>query len=178
MQKKAVQKDRLFLHYMALYLYSFCNYFLLLCILMNANTKINNKMKKFFILTALLAVFGLTSCEKEPSKAIVGTWETVKMEATIAGIDMTMDMSEWKMKMEFTFNADGTGSMLLETEGNSEKSTFEYTVNGNLLSLVEGNETSGIPISFDKKTMVAEMSGEIFGLGDNGAKVKVYFEKK
>ena len=100
------------------------------------------------------------------------------MEATIAGIDMTMDMSEWKMKMEFTFNADGTGSMLLETEGNSEKSTFEYTVNGNLLSLVEGDETSGIPISFDKKTMVAEMSGEIFGLGDNGAKVKVYFEKK
>lgn len=145
---------------------------------MNANTKINNKMKKFFILTALLAVFGLTSCEKEPSKAIVGTWEAVKMEATIAGIDMTMDMSEWKMKMEFTFNADGTGSMLLETEGNSEKSTFEYTVNGNLLSLVEGDETSGIPISFDKKTMVAEMSGEIFGLGDNGAKVKVYFEKK
>lgn len=135
-------------------------------------------MKKFFILTVLLAVFGLTSCEKEPSKAIVGTWEAVKMEATIAGIDMTMDMSEWKMKMEFTFNADGTGSMLLETEGNSEKSTFEYTVNGNLLSLVEGNETSGIPISFDKKTMVAEMSGEIFGLGDNGAKVKVYFEKK
>jgi len=135
-------------------------------------------MKKFFILTALLAVFGLTSCEKEPSKAIVGTWEAVKMEATIAGIDMTMDMSEWKMKMEFTFNADGTGSMLLETEGNSEKSTFEYTVNGNLLSLVEGDETSGIPISFDKKTMVAEMSGEIFGLGDNGAKVKVYFEKK
>lgn len=135
-------------------------------------------MKKFFILTALLAVFGLTSCEKEPSKAIVGTWEAVKMEATIAGIDMTMDMSEWKMKMEFTFNADGTGSMLLETEGNSEKSTFEYTVNGNLLSLVEGDETSGIPISFDKKTMVAEMSGEIFGLGDNGAKVTVYFEKK
>lgn len=135
-------------------------------------------MKKFFILTAFLAVFGLTSCEKEPSKAIVGTWEAVKMEATIAGIDMTMDMSEWKMKMEFTFNADGTGSMLLETEGNSEKSTFEYTVNGNLLSLVEGDETSGIPISFDKKTMVAEMSGEIFGLGDNGAKVKVYFEKK
>ena len=125
-----------------------------------------------------MAVLGLTSCEKEPSKAIVGTWEAVKMEATIAGIDMTMDMSEWKMKMEFTFNADGTGSMLLETEGNSEKSTFEYTVNGNLLSLVEGDETSGIPISFDKKTMVAEMSGEIFGLGDNGAKVKVYFEKK
>ena len=135
-------------------------------------------MKRFFILTAILAVFGLTSCEKEPSKAIVGTWKAMKMEATVAGINMTIDMAEKEMNMEFTFNADGTGSMLLETEGNSEKSTFEYTVNGNLLSLVEGDETSGIPISFDKKTMVAEMSGEIFGLGDNGAKVKVYFEKK
>lgn len=134
-------------------------------------------MKRFFILTAILAVFGLTSCEKEPSKAIVGTWKAMKMEAAIAGINMTIDMAEKEMNMEFTFNADGTGSMLVETGGKSEKSTFEYSVNGNLLSLIEGDETTGIPISFDKKTMVAEMSGEIFGLGSDTAKVKVYFEK-
>lgn len=135
-------------------------------------------MKKFFILTAILAVFGLTSCEKEPSKAIVGTWKAMKMEATVAGINMTIDMAEKEMNMEFTFNEDGTGSMLVEANGNSERNTFEYSVNGNLLSLIEGDETTGIPISFDKKTMVAEMNGEILGLEGDAAKVKVYFEKK
>ena len=135
-------------------------------------------MKRFFILTAILAVFGLTSCEKEPSKAIVGTWKAMKMEATVAGINMTIDMAEKEMNMEFTFNADGTGSILVEADGKSETNTFEYSVNGNLLSLIEGDDTTGIPISFDKKTMVAEMSGEIFGLGSDTAKVKVYFEKK
>lgn len=135
-------------------------------------------MKRFFILTAILAVFGLTSCEKEPSKAIVGTWKATKMEATVAGINMTIDMAEKEMNMEFTFNADGTGSMLVEAGGKSETNTFEYSVNGNLLSLIEGDDTTGIPISFDKKTMVAEMSGEILGLEGDAAKVKVYFEKK
>ena len=135
-------------------------------------------MKRFFILTAILAVFGLTSCEKEPSKAIVGTWKAMKMEATVAGINMTIDMAEKKMNMEFTFNADGTGSMLVEAGGKSETNTFEYSVNGNLLSLIEGDDNTGIPISFDKKTMVAEMSGEILGLEGDAAKVKVYFEKK
>ena len=135
-------------------------------------------MKRFFILTAILAVFGLTSCEKEPSKAIVGTWKAMKMEATVAGINMTIDMAEKEMNMEFTFNADGTGSMLVESGGKSETNTFEYSVNGNLLSLIEGDDTTGIPISFDKKTMVAEMSGEILGLEGDVAKVKVYFEKK
>ena len=135
-------------------------------------------MKRFFILTAILAVFGLTSCEKEPSKAIVGTWKAMKMEATVAGINMTIDMAEKELNMEFTFNADGTGSMLVETGGKSEKRTFEYSVNGNLLSLIEGDDTTGIPISFDKKTMVAEMSGEILGLEGDASKVKVYFEKK
>ena len=86
-------------------------------------------------------------------------------------------MAEKEMNMEFTFNADGTGSMFVEAGGKSERNTFEYSVNGNLLSLIEGDDTTGIPISFDKKTMVAEMSGEIFGLGSDTAKVKVYFEK-
>jgi hypothetical protein len=68
-------------------------------------------MKRFFILTAILAVFGLSSCEKEPSKAIVGTWEAVKMETSIAGIDMTVNMADAGMKLEFTFNEDGSESI-------------------------------------------------------------------
>ena len=51
-------------------------------------------MKRFFLLTALMAVLGLSSCEKEPSVAIIGTWEAVKMEATASGMTMTIDMVE------------------------------------------------------------------------------------
>ena len=47
-------------------------------------------MKRFLILTALLAVLGLASCEKEPSKAIVGTWEAVKIEANVLGVNMSL----------------------------------------------------------------------------------------
>ena len=45
-------------------------------------------MKRFLILTALMAVLGLTSCEKEPSKAIVGTWEATTVEMNISGMKM------------------------------------------------------------------------------------------
>ena len=123
-----------------------------------------------------MAVLGLTSCEKEPSKAIVGTWEAVKMEVSISGINMTVDFAQTGMRMEFTFNADDTGSMLVESEGESDRATFEYTVNDNILSLSGEGGTEGIPVSFDKKTMVLEMNGDI--LGEPGSNVKIYFEKK
>ena len=98
------------------------------------------------------------------------------MEVSISGINMTVDFAQTGMRMEFTFNADGTGSMLVESEGESDRATFEYTVNDNILSLSGEGGTEGIPVSFDKKTMVLEMNGDI--LGEPGSNVKIYFEKK
>jgi hypothetical protein len=48
-------------------------------------------------------------------------------------------------------------------------------VNGDKLSLTEEGSTSGIPVSFDKKAMTMELSGERFGLGNTN--VKVHFVK-
>lgn len=132
-------------------------------------------MKRFFILTAILAVFGLSSCEKEPSKAIVGTWEAVKMETSIAGIDMTVNMADAGMKMEFTFNEDGSGSIYLESEGRGERTPFEYSVNGNLLSIISDGETEGVPVSFGKNTMTVELNGDI--IGEPNTKVTIHFQK-
>ena len=132
-------------------------------------------MKRFFILTAILAVFGLSSCEKEPSKAIVGTWEAVKMEASIAGIDMTVNMAEAGMKMEFTFNEDGSGSIYIESDGRGERTPFDYSVNGNLLSIISDGETEGIPVSFGKNTMTVELNGDI--IGEPNTKVTIHFQK-
>jgi hypothetical protein len=132
-------------------------------------------MKRFFILTAILAVFGLSSCEKEPSKAIVGTWEAVKMETSIAGIDMTVNMADKGMKMEFIFNEDGSGSIYLESEGRGERTPFEYSLNGNLLSIISDGETEGVPVSFDKNTMTMELNGDI--IGKDNTKVTIHFQK-
>ena len=132
-------------------------------------------MKRFFILTALLAVLGLASCEKEPSKAIVGTWEAVKIEANVLGVNMSYNMTDLNTRMELTFKKDGTGTILTESEKKSETTAFEYSVNGDQLSLTEEGSTSGIPVSFDKKTMTMELSGERFGLGNTN--VKVHFVK-
>ena len=132
-------------------------------------------MKRFFILTAILAVFGLSSCEKEPSKAIVGTWEAVKMETSIAGIDMTVNMAEAGMKMEFTFNEDGSGSIYIESDGRGERTPFDYSVNGNLLSIISDGETEGIPVSFGKNTMTVELNGDI--IGEPNTKVTIHFQK-
>ena len=132
-------------------------------------------MKRFFILTAILAVFGLSSCEKEPSKAIVGTWEAVKMETSIASIDMTVNMAEAGMKMEFTFNEDGSGSIYIESDGRGERTPFDYSVNGNLLYIISDGETEGIPVSFGKNTMTVELNGDI--IGEPNTKVTIHFQK-
>ncbi len=132
-------------------------------------------MKRFFILTAILAVFGLSSCEKEPSKAIVGTWEAVKMETSIAGIDMTVNMAEAGMKMEFTFNEDGSGSIYIESDGRGERTPFDYSVNGNLLYIISDGETEGVPVSFGKNTMTVELNGDI--IGEPNTKVTIHFQK-
>ena len=132
-------------------------------------------MKRFFILTAILAVFGLSSCEKEPSKAIVGTWEAVKMETSIAGIEMTVNMADAGMKLEFTFNEDGSGSIYLESEGRGERTPFEYSLNGNLLSIISDGETEGVPVSFGKNTMTVELNGDI--IGEPNTKVTIHFQK-
>ena len=132
-------------------------------------------MKRFFILTAILAVFGLSSCEKEPSKAIVGTWEAVTMETSIAGIDLTVNMADAGMKLEFTFNEDGSGSIYIESDGRGERTPFDYSVNGNLLSIISDGETEGVPVSFGKNTMTVELNGDI--IGEPNTKVIIHFQK-
>ncbi|MBE6241368.1 MAG: hypothetical protein E7115_07745 [Bacteroidales bacterium] len=133
-------------------------------------------MKRIFILTVLMAVLGLTSCEKEPSKAIIGTWEAVKVEANVLGVNMNYNMSDLNTRMELTFKKDGTGTILTASEKKSETTAFEYSVTGDKLSLIEEGSTSGISVSFDKKTMTMELNGERFGLGNSD--VKVHFVKK
>ena len=80
-----------------------------------------------------MAVLGLTSCEKEASEAIVGTWESVRMEMQIEGVKIEIDMKEMGISMVFTFRADGTGTISEMIEGEDMSSDFNYRVEGGML---------------------------------------------
>ena len=133
-------------------------------------------MKRFFILSAILAILGLSSCEKEISKSIIGTWEAVSMETVMNGIDVSFDLKEVGMEMGFTFREDGTGSSYMKSNGKNNRIQFEYELYGNILSLNSGGATDGVPITIEKKTMIMGLPGDI--LGNDEADVKIHFIKK
>ena len=133
-------------------------------------------MKKLFFLTAILAVLGLSSCEKEPSKAIVGTWEAVSMEGTIGGVHQTINMADTPMSIEFVFNEDGTGYARMEMGGEGENAPFQYGVKGNILLFTEDGTTAEIPITLEKDTMTMEIGSEL--IEEEDAKIVIYLHRK
>ena len=132
-------------------------------------------MKKLFFLTAILAVLGLSSCEKEPSKAIVGTWEAVTVDMTIDGETLTVDIADTGASLEFTFNEDGTASVYMEAEGEGETTPFTYEVKGNILKLTQEGETVDISITIEKNTMTMEIGEDL--LEEEGS-MKLHLRRK
>lgn len=132
-------------------------------------------MKRFLILTALMAVLGLTSCEKEPSKAIVGTWEATTVEMNISGMKMEMDITEMGSEMKITFKDNGTATITETSEGESMSMDFSYSVEGNTLILEAEGDLAEIPITIEKDHMTWTMDGEM--LDEPGANIVIHFEK-
>ena len=132
-------------------------------------------MKRFLILTALTAVLGLTSCEKEPSKAIVGTWEATTVEMSISGMKMEMDITEMGSEMKITFKDNGTATIMETSEGESMNLDFSYSVEGNTLILEAEGDLAEIPITIEKDHMTWTMDGEM--LDEPGANIVIHFEK-
>ena len=132
-------------------------------------------MKRFLILTALMAVLGLTSCEKEPSKAIVGTWEATTVEMNISGMKMEMDITEMGSEMKITFKDNGTATITETSEGESMSMDFSYSVEGNTLILEAEGDLAEIPITIEKDHMTWTMDGEM--LDEPDANIVIHFEK-
>ena len=132
-------------------------------------------MKRFLILTALMAVLGLTSCEKEPSKAIVGTWEATTVEMSISGMKIEMDITEMGSEMKITFKDNGTATITETSEGESMNLDFSYSVEGNTLILEAEGDLAEIPITIENDHMTWTMDGEM--LDEPGANIVIHFEK-
>lgn len=133
-------------------------------------------MKKYFIISAILAVLGLTSCNKEESKAIVGTWEATTIEMTIEGIKMEVDITEVGAGMSFLFKADGTGSVTEAVDGSAMTMNFEYTLSDGMLTLTIEGDSESIPVTIDGNRMSMIMDGDI--LEEPDMTVKIHFVKK
>lgn len=131
---------------------------------------------KRFIIALTAAVLGLASCEKEPAKAIIGTWEATTMEMTMEGVNMTIDIADAGVGMEFTFRDNGTGTFSETSEGESVSMDFNYSVDDNTLIMEVEGDTAEIPVTIEKKNMTMIMDGEM--LDEPGISIKVHFVKK
>ena len=134
-------------------------------------------MKRLFaIVASVIAALGLTSCEPEMSRAIVGTWEAETMEASIEGMVLTFDLDEVGVGMTFIFKDNGTGSLTETEEGQSFTVDFDYTVEDGLLSMDVEGDVESIPITIDGKKMTMTMDGDM--MDEPGTKIKIHFRKK
>lgn len=134
-------------------------------------------MKKLIIaLAAIAAVIGLASCEKDPSKAIIGTWEATTVEMTIEGMKMEMDIAEMGTNVSFTFRKDGTGVASFTEEGVSEDIELTYSATETMLTVTIQGDTESFPYSVDGTDMTITLDGEI--LEEPGMKVVLHFVKK
>lgn len=133
-------------------------------------------MKRLFFLTAILAVLGLSSCEKEPSQKILGTWDAVSIEVNTAGVNMTIDMSEMNYKVQFTFKADGTGTIYVDSQGEKGTEDFVYEISGDNLIMTKDGETITVPFRIEGERLTLEVSEGIDGQGLTQG--KIHFQKK
>ncbi len=120
-------------------------------------------MKKFFIISVLAAIFGLTSCTGEGDE-IVGTWEAEKLSMTADnGMVVEVPLAQAGMEMEITFKSNGEGYMKMTSEGERTSGSFTYTLNGTRLTMTSEGEPLSFPISIVGDNMTFELKKEFTG---------------
>lgn len=113
------------------------------------------------IMAAMVSLFALTSCEKEPTELIVGTWKVVSMSISYEGTTMDMDPAEMGVDYTMTFKADGTITIMVSAEGESQTSNGTYSVasNGDTMTLTmtaEGESATSTIARLDDTTLVID----------------------
>ena len=102
------------------------------------------------LVAALVSLFALTSCEKEPAELIVGKWTMIEMCVSYDGITLNLNPSEMGMNVSYTFKADGTGYAYESDAYESAEATFTYMVltsgDKQILSMTVDGETSKFDI--------------------------------
>lgn len=113
------------------------------------------------IMAAMVSLFALTSCEKEPAELIVGTWKVVSMSINYDGMTMDMDPAEMGVDYTMTFRADGVLTISMAAEGQSQTVNGTYSVASNgdtktLTMTTEGESATSTIVTLDDTTLVLD----------------------
>lgn len=114
------------------------------------------------IMAAMASLFALTSCEKEPTELIVGTWKVVSMSMSYEGTTMDMDPAEMGVDYTMTFKADGTMTIMVsaeEGEPQTANGTYSVASNGDTMTLTmtaEGESNTSTIARLDDTTLVID----------------------
>ncbi len=111
------------------------------------------------MVAALVSLFALTSCEKEPADLIVGKWTMIEMCVSYDGITLNVNPSEMGMNVSYTFKADGTGYAYESDADESAEATFTYMVltsgDKQILSMtIEGDTANFDILTLDDNNLV------------------------
>ena len=132
-------------------------------------------MKRIFIISVILALFGFVSCQKNEAEAIIGSWKATSILMNMGGMEMEMDISKSGVQIDVLFKADGTGAITGSAEGEAISTDFEYRVDDGMLSLTAEKETITAPITINGKKMSLIVDGDI--IEQSGTQVTINFTR-
>ena len=127
-------------------------------------------MKKFFLVSLVLAFFGIAA-NAQPA-GLVGTWKSTTIDVLSDGeVIMSMNCEKTGLSMEFKFKSDNTVTGVVISEGEREESPeMVYEVDGTDI-LVTGEEGDTITFKYAKRKLSLTMQ-------EDGMDVRLNFEKK
>ena len=126
-------------------------------------------MKKFFLVSLVLAFFGIAA-NAQP-QGLLGTWKGTTVEVVANGeVLMSMNCDAAGMYLKFTFKPNGAAYGEIEIEGERESQKLTYKVSGTkILVTDEGGETQPFTYSNGKLYMEEQ---------EDGMDMRIYFKKQ
>ena len=140
-------------------------------------------MKRLFaIAAAVLAVFFMSSCEKDgdstTAASLIGTWKVSELEMTYDGMPITIPAEAAGINAGITFSENGYGYFYSYASGEYEPEPFSYTYsNGKLMVYSEyEDESITIPVTVNGNKMTMSLDERL--TGEPGTTGKIYLVKK
>lgn len=105
------------------------------------------------MVAALVSLFALTSCEKDPAELIVGKWTVTSVSLTVDGVTQEKNPMEEGVGATYTFKADGTGESTEEIGDEKMSYTFTYSVFTSGDKQILGITLEGYTANFEIQTL-------------------------